>query len=547
MPRCDGATRGIASWITARASDRPRKDRRRIEHRWTPSRMGQGGQDPPEPRKERTVPATTSGAVPGEVMNWIAGKKVPALSGDWFEKCSPASGALLSRCARSSASDVALAVSAAATAQPGWAETPPVQRGMLLHKVVVGMQAAQDRIAEIVAAETGKSRKDAYGETSGAIALGLFYASEGQRLYGRTTTSASANRFAMTFRVPIGIAGLIIPANTPIANAAWKVFPAIVCGNTAILKASEDAPATSWILAQVAHDAGLPPGVLNVVQGYGEEAGAALVRHPDVGVISFTGSTQVGRWIQRETADRLIKVSLELGGKNPFVVCDDADLEAASRWAVLSAFSNAGQRCASGSRIIVFENIYEEFRRLLLEKVDRLRVGSKDDDDFGPVINEEQLTSMLTAVKAAVDGGARLLRGGHRFTDPEHRDGYFLQPTLLENVDPTATISNEELFGPIAILYPVRDFEEALRLSNASPYGLTACIHTGSLHRAVRFCEKVEAGVAVVNAGTYGSEPHMPFGGVKMSGNGTREPGTEALDIYSELKDVYITVDPAKV
>jgi aldehyde dehydrogenase (NAD+) len=485
--------------------------------------------------------------VPAEVLNWIGGRQVAADSGEWFEKVSPSSGRFVCRCARSRASDVDRAVAAATGAQPAWAATPAVQRGMMLHQVVQGMQAAHDRLAQIVAAETGKSRKDAHGEVSGAIALGLFFASEGQRLYGRTTTSALPNRYAMTFRTPIGVAGLIVPANTPIANVAWKIFPAIVCGNAAVLKAAEDTPVTSWVMGEIAHAAGLPPGVLNIVQGYGEEAGAALVQHPDIGVISFTGSTEVGRWIQRATADRLVKVSLELGGKNPFVVCDDADLDAAVRWAVLSAFSNAGQRCASGSRIIVFESVYDEFRRKLLERVAGLRIGPEDDDDFGPVINERQLENMLAAVSTAVGRGAAIAYGGSRLTDPGHAAGFYMQPTLLENIEPDSTISNTELFGPVAIMFRARDFDDALRLANASPYGLTACIHTRDIHRAVRFCEQVEAGVAVVNAGTYGSEPHMPFGGRKMSGNGSREPGTEALDVYSDLKDVYINIDPGQV
>jgi aldehyde dehydrogenase (NAD+) len=287
--------------------------------------------------------------------------------------------------------------------------------------------------------------------------------------------------------------------------------------------------------------------VLNIVQGYGEEAGAALVAHPDVGVISFTGSTEVGRQIQRIAGDRLARVSLELGGKNPLVVCDDADLENAAKWVLLSAFSNAGQRCASGSRIIIFDAVYTAFRDMLVERTRRLKVGPGDSDDLGPVINETQLDTMLAAVAQARDEGAVVLVGGKRLTDAAHRDGFYMAPTLIENVSPRAEISRCELFGPIAMLYRVQCFDEALALANDSPYGLTACIHTRSLHRAVRFCDKVQAGVAVVNAGTFGSEPHMPFGGLKQSGNGSREPGTEALDVYSELKDVYINIDPAQV
>ena len=481
---------------------------------------------------------------PRRVPNWIDGAERPPSSEQWFDKLSPVTGKIISQAARSNEVDVSVAVAAAVRSQMKWAVVPPVQRGMALHQVVDGMQAQQDEIARVVAAETGKSHKEAFAETAGAVALGLFYASEGQRLYGRTTTSGQPNRYAMTVRVPIGVAGLIVPANTPIANVAWKVFPALVCGNAVVLKAAEDAPATAWLFARIAHEAGLPAGILNVLQGYGEEAGAPLVQSPFVGVISFTGSTNVGRWIQREAADRLARVSLELGGKNPFVVCDDADLEKAATWAVLSVFSNAGQRCSSGSRIIVFDTVYEQFRALLLGRVARLKLGPGDDDDFGPVINEQQLNGMLAAVSKAKGEGAVILCGGQRLLDVAHRDGYYMAPTLIENADAEAEISHSELFGPIGILYRAKDFNHALRLANASPYGLTACIHTRSIDRAVQFCEKVEAGVAVVNAGTYGSEPHMPFGGMKQSGNGTREPGTEAIDVYTELKDIYINIDP---
>jgi aldehyde dehydrogenase (NAD+) len=479
--------------------------------------------------------------------NWIDGKEVPAAAGETFAKLNPHDGSELCRAARSRAADVEAAVQAARAAQPAWAETPPVQRGLILHDVVRAMIDRQDEIARVVAAETGKSYAAAYGETGGAIQCGLFYASEGQRLYGKTTTSGQANKYAMTVRQPMGVAALIIAANTPIANVAWKVFPALICGNAAVLKAAEDTPATAWIFGQVARAAGLPDGVLNIVQGYGEEAGQPLVEHEDVDVISFTGSTAVGRLIRRITADRLVKVSLELGGKNPLVVCDDADLDNAAKWVLLSAFSNAGQRCASGSRIIVFDAVYDRFRDMLVERTRALKVGPGDDDDFGPVINETQLHNMLTAVKNARAEGVSVLVGGERLTDNAHRNGFYMAPTLIEHVDPAADISRTELFGPIAILYRAADFDEALALANDSPYGLTACIHTRSVHRALRFSTKVQSGVAVVNAGTYGSEPHMPFGGLKQSGNGFREPGTEGLDVYSELKDVYMVIDPDEV
>jgi len=488
-----------------------------------------------------------SESFPSEILNWVSGQQVGAAKGEFFDKLNPHDGKRLCRVARSRQQDVKEAVSSARRAQPAWADLPPVRRGEILYDVCQALRQHNREVARIVALETGKSLKDALGETGGAIQCGLFYAGEGQRLYARTTTSGVPNKSAMTIRQPVGVAGLIIAANTPIANVAWKVFPALICGNAAVLKAAEDTPATAWVFGRLAHEAGLPPGVLNIVQGLGEEAGAPLVADPDVGVISFTGSTAVGRMIAEVAGRRLAKVSLELGGKNALVVCDDAELENAARWILLSAFSNAGQRCAAGSRIIIFEAVYDRLRDMLVEGARKLKVGPADTDDFGPVINEEQLTNMLQVIDRARKKGAKVLVGGTRLTDPAHRGGFYMAPTFIEGAGKDDEISTTELFGPVACLYRVRDFAEALALANDSPYGLTACIHTRSVHRAVEFYKKVHTGVAVVNAATYGSEPHMPFGGTKQSGNGSREPGTEALDIYSDLKDVYICIDPGQV
>ena len=483
---------------------------------------------------------------PERVANWIGGAERFAFSGDVFEKISPHDGSVVCRAARSREIDVEAAVSAAAAAQPAWAQMPAVQRGEILHALAMGLMARAEDMARVVSAETGKSFKDAFGETKGAVQQGLFMAGEGMRLYGRTTTSGTSNKQASVVRAPLGIAGLIIAANTPIANVAWKVFPALICGNAAVLKASEDAPATAWLFGEIARDAGLPAGVLNIVQGLGVEAGRPLVADPRVAVLSFTGSTAVGREIARIGGERLAKISLELGGKNPLVVCDDADLDQAVQWTLLSAFSNAGQRCASGSRIIVFDAVYDEFRTKLVERTKKLKVGPSDDDDFGPVINERQLGNMLTAIERARTAGARIVTGGERLTGPAHARGCYLAPTVVENAGPADEISVKELFGPIACLYRAADFEAALALANNSPYGLTACIHTRSLDRAAEFIRRIEAGTVSVNAGTYGSEPHMPFGGVKQSGNGSREPGPEAIDFYSNLKNVYVTITPAR-
>ena len=296
------------------------------------------------------------------VENVIGGEERAASGGGTFEKLAPATGEPISLVARSSEEDVAAAVAAAEAAQPDWAARPVEERGRILRRVAQLLERDRERVAAVVSAETGKSPKDAKGETDGAIELGYFIAGEGRRFYGRTMPSATPNRSAMTIRQPLGVAGLIIAANTPIANVAWKVFPALLCGNAAVLKASEDAPETANVFARLAAEAGVPDGVLNVVHGFGEEAGQPLVEDPRVAVVSFTGSTAVGRLIARVAGERLAKVCLELGGKNPLVVCDDANLERSAEAAALSAFSNAGQRCAAGSRLIVFDAVYDRVR-----------------------------------------------------------------------------------------------------------------------------------------------------------------------------------------
>jgi len=481
------------------------------------------------------------------VANVIGGEELEAASGATLEKRAPSTGEPLSLVARSGRADVEDAVTAAVEAQPAWARRPVAERGAILRRVTQLLERDRDQVAAIVSTETGKSPRDARGETDGAIEMGYFVAGEGRRFYGRTTTSAVPNRQAMTVRQPLGVAGLIIAANTPIANVAWKVYPALLCGNAVVLKASEDAPETALAFARLATEAGLLPGLLNVVHGLGPEAGQPIVEDPRVAVISFTGSTAVGRGIAEIAGRRLAKVCLELGGKNPLIVCDDADLERAAEAAALSAFSNAGQRCASGSRIVVFESVYGSFRELLLERAAAQRVGSSDEHDFGPVINERQLENMLTALERATEAGASVIAGGHRLTGSGYDGGYYMAPTLVEGAEPEAEISSTELFGPIATLHAVRGFEEALELANRGPYGLTAAIWTRSVHRAQDFVTRIHSGVASVNGPTYGSEPHMPFGGLGDSGTGWREAGTEAIDVYSELKTVYVNHDPAAV
>jgi acyl-CoA reductase-like NAD-dependent aldehyde dehydrogenase len=429
--------------------------------------------------------------------------------------------------ARSGPTDVAAAVEAARDAQPSWAARTPVERGALLRELALAVQERREEAAELVVAETGKARELALAEADAAAEMGFFVAGEGRRLYGRTTPSSMPHRTVMAVREPVGVAGLIVSFNTPLPNYAWKVFPAVLCGNAAVLKPSEHTPMSASFFGALCSEI-LPPGVVNVVHGFGDEIGPSLVDSPDVDLISFTGSAATGRAINERAARRLAKVCLELGGKNALVVCDDAELERAVEWSLASAFSNAGQRCAAASRIVVFDAVYEEFRARF--------VRGAETYETGPVISEQSLERILRSL-----AGARVLTGGERVD----RAGWWLEPTVAEDVPADAELSSSELFGPVAILYRVPDLEQALALVNDSPYGLTSAIHTASLHRALRFSEGVQAGVVVVNGGTHGSEPHMGFGGVKQSGTGWREAGVEALDVYSEWKYVNLIADPS--
>lgn len=472
------------------------------------------------------------------VRNWINGRPAEPLQDTWIEKFNPHTGELASLVANSSDADVSSAVQAARAAFPSWSETPPVRRGQILSAVASAMKARAAELADCIAIETGKPPMDASGETGGAILQAEYFAGEGMRLHGRSLTSGTAGKYSHTVRQPHGVAGLIVPANTPIANIAWKVFPALICGNAVVLKASEDSPKIALLFAELASEAGLPDGVLNVVQGRGDQAGAALVENADVNVISFTGSTGVGRWIAETAGRRLARVSLELGGKNPFIVCDDADIDKAVHWARLSAFSNAGQRCASGSRIIVFGQIYERFVDQLVQVAQGLKLGVGPDCDLGPVVNKRQRDNILAAIERARTEGGRVLCGGRAPEIPELSAGFYVEPTIVDGLQPKAALSCQEVFGPVATLHRVETMQEALDMANSTDYGLTAAIHTRSVDRAMWFAQRVRTGVANINLGTFGSEPHMPFGGLGVSGNGTREPGVEALDVYSELKNI---------
>jgi aldehyde dehydrogenase (NAD+) len=485
-----------------------------------------------------------SGPLPAIIDHWLAEEAPPSSTSQGFlDVVDPKTGETQARLVCGNPAVVQTAVAMAQTAFDVWAQTNVVERALILRRATQRIEAGAQVLASIIHAETGKSLRDALGEVSAVVEMGYFVAGEGRRFYGKTTTSAIAGRSASTQRQPVGVWALIIASNTPAANVAWKVFPALLCGNSMILKPSEDTPYTALWMAQQLTEAGLPTGVLQIVQGRGPEVGPSLVRHPLIAGISFTGSVAVGREIAQAAGARLAKVCLELGGKNALVVCDDADLETAVEAALLSAFSNAGQRCAAASRLLVMPGIYAAFRERLLARTQALRLGSADADDLGPVINVAALRRLEQAM-ASLPPDARVLCGGARVPG---LPGYYWQPTIIENTSMSAAISQEELFGPLTCLYRVDSLEDAISQVHQVPFALTAAVHTQDIGRALRFQAQCRVGVVSINGPTYGSEPHLPFGGLGASGNGWREAGTEALDVYSDWKTVYTRGTPQNV
>ena len=478
-----------------------------------------------------------------KIPNWIKGKEAMPEADKWIPKFNPHTGQLLSSIADSSPKDIDRAIDAAKEAFLTWSNLTPVRRGQILMDIVNVMRNSFNDLADCVSIETGKPLQDAANEVRAAILQGEFFAGEGMRLHGRTLTSAMPGKQSFTIRQPHGIAGLIVPANTPIANIAWKVFPALICGNTVVLKAAEDAPQIAHLFVRIAEEAGLPEGVLNIIQGLGNSAGSSLVEHPMVSVISFTGSTNVGRWIGEVAARRLARVSLELGGKNSFVVCDDANIDKAVHWALLSAFSNAGQRCAAGSKMLVFKDVYNEFKNKFVDRAKELKLGISVGSDLGPVINLRQKQNIIAAIETAKNEGGIILCGGGEPLNAELKNGYYIQPTVIEGLANSSSLNRTEIFGPVTTIQSIENLKEALEIANSSKYGLTSAIHTQSINVAMNFAKQVKAGVANINIGTFGSEAHMPFGGFGESGNGTREPGVEALNVYSELKNISIFAD----
>jgi len=452
-----------------------------------------------------------------------------------MDKINPSNEEILCKFPVSSEIDVDLAIDSCEKVLTLWSNYTPIARGNFIYDIIFLMKKNKEILTELIHLETGKSKKDAIGEVEASISQGLFFASEGSRFFGKTLTSSIEGKNSFTIRMPLGVVGLIVPANTPLANICWKLFPALICGNSIVLKASEDAPMLADYLMEIICQSKLPKGVVNLLHG-NAKTGNLIVSNSKIRLISFTGSTEVGKIIVQNSSHNLKRVSLELGGKNCMIVCDDAKIEEAIHWTILSSFSNAGQRCAAASKILIFEKIYDLFVQKLIEKVKKLKIGSGDDCDFGPVINKKQYNRINKIVEIAKKEGAINLI--EELNIPNK--GYFISPIIFENIKSSSALNDLEVFGPVIILQKINSLSDALEIMSQSKYGLTAAIHTTNIDRALWFANKARTGVINVNFGTYGSEPHMPFGGFNQSGNGTREPGTEALDVYSELKNISI-------
>lgn len=418
-----------------------------------------------------------------------------------------------------------------------WQQTNVAERADILLKATRAIEDRQDEIASVLSLETGRTKENALPEVAEAVKHGLLWASEGMRYFGFTTESAQKNRSVKVVRMPVGVCVLIFPFNGPFGGLVKKLFPALLGGNTVVVKSHELTPYTSVLLCQILKDSGLPVDVVSTLQG-DSTTGTRVIDNDDISLISFTGSAATSMQISRIAAKRLTKVSVEAGGKNPFVVCDDADLESAAQKAVASAFVLSGQVCAAASRFIVFESVFSQFARLVVEETKKLK-------DYPPLISDAHLKKVLSHVEKALSiDGAVCLIGGERQQRGKQKDGYYMMPTIIEGVSTSDPISQEEIFGPVACLYRVKDFKEALALANASKYGLAAAIHTQNINRAEVFAQYCEAGVVRVNGPTFGSEPHMLFGGVKNSGNGWREPGPKTLDVYTEWKVITNDFNP---
>ncbi|MFL6274283.1 MAG: aldehyde dehydrogenase family protein [Blastocatellia bacterium] len=476
--------------------------------------------------------------------NYINGEWVAPSSGDYIENRNPAdSRDLVGRFPASTPADADRAVQAAAEAFQKWRKLPAPRRAEILFRAGELLTRRKDEFARAMTREMGKVVKETSGDVQEAIDMTYFIAGEGRRLHGFTTKAELPSKYAMCVREPIGVCGLITPWNFPMAIPSWKILPALVCGNTVVIKPAEDTPLSTYNFVEVLTEAGVPPGVVNIVSGYGEAAGAALVNHPKVRLVSFTGSTDVGRIVGQAAAASDKICSLEMGGKNVVMVMEDADLDLAVEGVLWGAFGTSGQRCTAASRVVVHKKVAKKFTSLLVDGAKSLRLGNglSDKADVGPVINQEAMEKILSYIEIGQrEDKAKLVAGGNRAERGDLKHGYFIEPTVFAGVRPEMRIAQEEIFGPVVSVIECRDLDHAIEIANGVRYGLSASIYTRDTNRAFRAMEDVQTGIFYVNASTIGAEVHLPFGGTKATGNGHREGGTQVLDIFSEWKAVYV-------
>jgi aldehyde dehydrogenase (NAD+) len=474
--------------------------------------------------------------------NLIGGQWLPAASGKTVLNLNPANRAdVVGAFPSSHIEDVDQAVAAAKKAFATWRLAPAPKRAEILVRTGLLLKERKEQYARDMTREMGKVLTETLGDVQEAIDEAFYAAGEGRRLFGQTTPSELQDKFAMCVRVPVGVVGLITPWNFPMAIPSWKLFPALVCGNTCVIKPASDTPLSTYNLVQALMDAGLPPGVVNIVSGSGEGVGMALVEHPDVRAISFTGSSEVGSLVAQRSATSFKPVSLEMGGKNAQIVMDDANLELALEGALWGAFGTTGQRCTATSRILLQKGIAAQFTEEFVARTKRLTVGNGLEDavDVGPQVNVWQVETSKKYVAIALAEGAKLLTGGHPLTEGIYAHGSYFEPTVLGGVMPTMRIAREEVFGPVVSLIEFNTFEQAIEIANSIDYGLSASIYTRDVNRAFTAMRDLEAGITYINAPTIGAEVHLPFGGVKHTGNGHRE-GLGAIDFFSTWKAVYV-------
>jgi alpha-ketoglutaric semialdehyde dehydrogenase len=479
-----------------------------------------------------------------EYRNYIAGQWVAPSSNEYIENRNPADTRdLIGRFPASTAEDVDRAVLAAAEAFQKWRKVPAPRRAEILFKAGEVLIRRKEEFARAMTREMGKVLKESRGDVQEAVDMTYFIAGEGRRLHGYTTKAELPSKHAMCVREPVGACGLITPWNFPMAIPSWKIMPALICGNAVVIKPAEDTPLSTYNLVEACQEAGVPPGVINIVSGHGEVAGAALVDHPGVSLISFTGSTDVGRAVGQSAIANGKNCSLEMGGKNVVMIMEDADLELAVEGVLWGAFGTSGQRCTAASRVVVHKKVAKKFTGLLTDGAKRLRLGQglSDKADVGPVINQQAVDKILEYIEIGQkEDRAKLQCGGRRVEKGDLKYGYFIEPTIFTGVTPSMRIAQEEIFGPVVSVIECRDLDQAISIANGVKYGLSASIYTRDTNRAFYAMEEVQTGIFYINASTIGAEVHLPFGGTKATGNGHREGGTQVLDIFSEWKAVYV-------